>query len=316
MRILVTGSNGFIASLLVKRLLERSDLTSLTLCDQSFPESATDLRVTHVAGDLADTAILRAALASDPDLVFHMAAVPGGAAERDYELGYRVNVGASCALIDALRRPGQPRRIVATSSIAVFGTPLPDKVDDVTDPAPSMSYGTHKRIMELLLDDLSRRGDVDARVVRLPGILARPRQAGGHLSAYMSNVFYALAADEPFVCPVSAQAPAWFMSVERCVDNLLHAAQLAPAAFGRSRVCTLPALRLRMDELIAAIQDALGKSSAPQVSYEPQEAIESQFGRYPPLVTAEAERLGYRHDGSAPELVLRALRHTGIAVKN
>jgi nucleoside-diphosphate-sugar epimerase len=267
-----------------------------------------------VAGDLADAATLEAALAGNPDLVFHMAAVPGGTAERDYELGYRVNIGANCALIDALRRPDRPRRVVATSSIAVFGASLPEKVDDNTMPTPSMSYGTHKRIMELLLDDLSRRGDVDARVVRLPGILARPRQAGGHVSAYMSNVFYAIAADEPFVCPVSSQAPAWFMSVERCVDNLLHAAEFSSAAFGRSRVCTLPALRLRMDELIAAIQDVLVKSSSPQISYAPQEAVEAQFGRYPPLVTTEAERLGYRHDGSAQELVRRALRHAGIAV--
>ena len=49
------------------------------------------------------------------------------------------------------------------AKIAVFGTPLPTHIDDDTAPAPTLSYGAHKRACELLIDDCSRRGYVDGR---------------------------------------------------------------------------------------------------------------------------------------------------------
>jgi nucleoside-diphosphate-sugar epimerase len=189
----------------------------------------------------------------------------------------------------------------------VFGVPLPlDRVDDETLPVPSMSYGAQKLIGETLLADFARRGLIDGISVRLPGIVARPRQRGGHLSAYMSNIFHALAAGEAFSCPVSAGATSWFMSRERIVDNLIHAAGLPTEALGR-RTFNLPALRLSMMELIDGIGAALGRSVSHLVSFAPDVALEAQFGAYPPLFTPIADALGFAHDGDAASLVRRAL---------
>lgn len=317
MKILVTGANGFIGRALVERLLasngdDGAPLSQLTLSDASFDHAASDPRVGQVAGDLANPDVLAEALHNGPDRIFHLAAVPGGAAEADYDLGKRVNIDATMRLIDGIRnRPDRPRLVVC-SSIAVFGSPLPAIVDDDTPPSPALSYGAQKLMMEIYLSDLARRGEVDARCIRLPGILARPRQAGGHISAYMSNIFHAIAAGEQFVCPVSKSAIAWFMSVTCVVDNLLHAARIDTSALHGGRTWTLPALHLTMGELAAAIGLATCRNPEALVRYEPNEAIESQFGRYPPLRTPLADKMGFRHDGSAAAMVHHALHHAGI----
>jgi nucleoside-diphosphate-sugar epimerase len=256
--------------------------------------------------------VLSKALHNGPDCIFHLAAVPGGAAEADYDLGKRVNIDAAMRLIDGVRnKPDQPRLVIC-SSIAVFGSPLPALVDDDTPPSPALSYGAQKLMMEIYLSDLARRGEIDARCIRLPGIVARPRQAGGHISAYMSNIFHAIAAGEQFVCPVSKSAVAWFMSVTCVVDNLLHAARIDTSALHGGRIWTLPALHLTMGELAAAIGSATCRNPEALVRYDPNEAIESQFGRYPPLRTPLADRIGFRHDGSAATMVRNALHHAGI----
>ena len=83
------------------------------------------------------------------------------------------------ALFEDLRRLGNAPRLVQTSSIGVFGLPLPARIDDRTQPAPTLTYGAHKLMMETLLADYSRRGWIDGRSVRLPSVVARPAGPNG-----------------------------------------------------------------------------------------------------------------------------------------
>jgi nucleoside-diphosphate-sugar epimerase len=309
-RLAVTGAGGFVGSALVERLAAAGRLPSgaideIVAVDARLPAFAGKVR--PLIGDLTDSEF-RAAFLSEPfDVVFHLAAVPGGAAAANYRLGWTANVEAVVGLFELLAGQKKPARAVFSSSIGVFGVPLPaDKVDDETLPIPTMSYGAQKLIGETLLADYARRGLIDGISLRLPGIVARPWQVGGHLSAYMSNIFHALAAGEAFTCPVSAAATSWFMSRERVVDNLIHAAALPSERFGR-RIFNLPALRLSMAELVEGIGAAIGGDVRRLVTFAPDAALEAQFGAYPPLLTPIADALGFNHDGDAASLVRRAL---------
>src|SRR5690606_4018669 len=145
------------------------------------------------------------------------AAVPGGAAEADYALGRRVNLETTLGLFETLACQGRrPPTVVYSSTIAVYGSELPDRVTPETPLNPPLTYGAHKLACEVLLADFSRRGLLDGRSVRLPGIVARPRAPSGLASAFMSDILHALAAGDRFTCPVSAQATAWWMSARRC----------------------------------------------------------------------------------------------------
>jgi nucleoside-diphosphate-sugar epimerase len=314
LRIAVTGAGGFVGSALIERLAasgrlgpDGAPISGIVAIDARLPAYGSAL-VTPLSGDISDPSFRANLLARPFDVLIHLAAIPGGGAATDYDLGWRVNVDAVIGLFDGLARQAKPARVVFSSSIGVFGAPLPaDKVDDETYPVPTMSYGAQKLIGETLLADFSRRGLIDGLSLRLPGIVARPRQAGGHLSAYMSNIFHALAAGEAFTCPVSEQAQSWFMSRDRCVDNLIHAAVLPSPATGVRRSFNLPALRLSMAELVDGLAAQFGSHVRSLVSWQPNAQLEAQFGAYPPLLTPTADALGFRHDGDAATLVARAL---------
>ncbi|MEQ6290597.1 NAD-dependent epimerase/dehydratase family protein [Vogesella sp. GCM10023246] len=313
MNVLVTGGNGFVGRELVRRLLAaervlpgQPPLTRLTVLDMSVDGLPDDARLQVVTGSIADPSALEAALRDAPQLVFHLASLPGGAAERNYELGLQVNLQATLALFERLREQGNCPRLVFTSTIAVYGSPLPALVDDASPMRPGLSYGAHKLMGEILLNDYSRRGWLDGCSVRLPGIVARPPAPSGLLSAFMSDVFWKLAAGEPFACPVSAQAVAWWMSVGCCVDNLLHAARLAPDLLQQRREFTLPVLRLSMAQLVDGLAEVYGADRRALVSYRPDQQLEAAFGCYPPLDARAAESIGFAHDGDIKRLIRNA----------
>lgn len=315
MRIGVTGAGGFVGSALVAALAARHGSAAQVV--------AIDTRLvtlpagmTRAEGDLASATFRDGLFAAPFDQFFHLAAIPGGAAARDYTLGWRVNVEATVGIFEALAAQKKPARLVFSSSIGVFGVPLPKhRVDDETLPLPTMSYGAQKLMMEELVADFARRGLVDGLAPRLPGIVARPRQPGGHLSAYMSDILHALAAGEPFICPVSADATSWFMSRARIVDNLLHAADLPAGGIVARRAFNLPALCLSMRELVDGVAAHFGSGVHDLVDYKPNEPLQAQFGAYPPIFTPIADKLGFRHDGDAAGLVARALGLPAAAVK-
>lgn len=314
MKILVTGGNGFVGRELVKRLLASASvipgmraLSRLTVADMSGEHLPTDPRLHLVSGSIADSAVLDAALDSAPDLVFHLASIPGGAAERNYDLGLEVNLLATLDLFERLRHQGNCPRVVFTSTIAVYGSPLPGLVDDDTALSPGLSYGAHKLAAEVLLQDYSRRGWIDGRFLRLPGIVARPPEPSGLLSAFMSDLFWKLSAGEPFTCPVGAEAVAWWMSVGCCAENLLHAARLASEQVQARRGYTLPVLRLTIGELVDGLARQFGEARRALVEYRPDAGLQAAFGNLPPLDARAAEAMGFCHDGSVENLIRNAM---------
>jgi nucleoside-diphosphate-sugar epimerase len=318
MNLLITGASGFIGSALSNRLLSSTaalpaglgPIGRLTLMDLRF-EGPEIPRVRRLSGSIDDPALLARAFDTPVDVVFHLASVPGGSAELNYELGRRVNVDATIKLLEAARAQvtagSKPPVFVFASTIAVLGSPLTAPVNDTTPLRPQLTYGAQKLLGEILLSDFSRRGWADGRSVRLPGIVARPPQRTGQLSAFMSDIIRELAAGRSYVCPVAADSTTWLMSVQCIVDNLLNAAVLPTAACSDTRVWTLPALHTSMAELARAVADVHGRDVLERVSYQSNPALEANFGRYPPLSTPAADAVGFRHDGDLPTLVRRAI---------
>lgn len=307
MKVLVTGANGFVGRHVVGMLLAGGH--EVVGCDtggDTMPSGAIP-----VVGDLADAGVRAEALSGGCDGVVHLATVPGGAAEADPAASRRINLDAMHSLIEEAgsARPGV--RFVYASSIAVFGDPLPPEgVDDATPLSPRMIYGGHKAMMETAVAMFSNRGLIDGVSLRLPGILARPRGPSGMKSAFMSDLFHALAAGEAFTCPVSPAATIWAQSVGRCAANLAHALTCDTGLLPKTRAVTLPALRIAMGDLAAEIARQCGVSAG-LVSYAPDSTLEAAFGAHPALATPAAERAGFAGDASPVTLVTSALKTLG-----
>ena len=314
MRVLVTGAGGFIGATLLRLLAARPRIGGraielLVACDQRLP--ALPAGVMGIEGDLGRPQVQARIAELAPDVCFHLAAVPGGAAEADPALSRRVNLDASLDLFDTLAGAGRGEGerapvVVYASTIAVYGHPLPDPVDAATPTRPPMTYGAHKLACEIVLADHTRRGRLDGRSLRLPGIVARPRAPSGLVSAFMSDVMHAVKADEAFTCPVGPEATAWWMSARRCAQNLVHAAVMDASSDG-PRAWVLPVLRLSMAELVHTLSSVYGVDGGRLVRYAPQPAVEAVFGRYPRLDDRAARALGLRDDGTPSALVRRAL---------
>jgi nucleoside-diphosphate-sugar epimerase len=309
MRVLVTGAAGFIGSRLVELLRARGRIgdrriSALALADRRMADVPASAFV--LEGDLASAAMLQRVADFRPDVVFHLAAVPGGAAESDYALGRRVNLDATLALFERLANRNNPPVVVYASSIAVYGTDLPDVVTPETPLHPPLTYGAHKLACEILLADFSRRGLLDGRSIRLPGIVARPREPSGLASAFMSELLHALRAGERFTCPVSPQATAWWMSAACCAENIVHAATMDVSGADTARAWPLPVLRLSIEQVIDNCATLFGHDRRDLVRFEPIEKLEAVFGRYPPLADAVSRALGLRDDGSPENLIRRA----------
>lgn len=316
MHVLITGAAGFLGGALARRLLPGSLLggrvvNQLTLMDLTIDGPA-QVGVSYCAGDMGDGNWLSAALKGLPpiDVIFHLASIPGGSAEQNYLLSRRVNLEATQTLLEHGQlqvASGLPAPVfVFASTIAVFGQ-MPAMVDDDAPTRPQMTYGTQKRIGELWVEDFSRRGWVDGRAVRIPGVLARPPARTGQLSAFLSDLIRELAAGRDFTCPTSPEATTWASSLPCVVEQLLHAATFDVATSEGHRTLTLPTLRFVMAELVQAVGRVYATPATDLVYWAPDARIEALFGRFPPLVTPRAQAAGFRPDTNLDSLVRNAL---------
>lgn len=258
-----------------------------------------------VTRDITGPELVDSILSPKPDVVFHLAGILGGTAEADHFLA-RVNVDGSLSLFEALcEDSGRPPRVVYASSIAVFGPPLHDLVDDASVPRPLLNYGAQKLMMETALDHFSARGWIDGIAVRLPGIVARADADARQRSAFLNAVVHAARNGQRFTMPVSPEGHSWLVSVPTVIDDLLHAGTLAPGSLGPSRALTMPSLVVRIGDLIDTLAEVFPHSRS-MIDFAPDAELQAQFADQPELRTQAADDLGFTHDATLENLIMRA----------
>src|SRR4051794_221572 len=313
MRILVIGAAGMLGGKLVDRLVRDGRLGSeriaqLTLVDRVVAEPPGDpgFVVESTVADLAEPGAAGAIVAGRPDVIFHLAAVVSGEGEDDLEKGYRVNLDATRMLLDAIRGRGQGyrSRVVYSSSVAVFGPPLPHVIGDEHCLTPATSYGTQKAMIELLLSDHSRRGFVDGIAIRLPTICVRPGTPNLAASGFFSSIIREPLNGLDAVLPVSTDVRHWFASPRAAIGFLLHAATLEGARLGSRRSLTMPGVSATVADEIEALHRFGGADAVRRVHAQPDEAIARIVAGWPREFEARrAQALGFSAEANFDQLV-------------
>jgi nucleoside-diphosphate-sugar epimerase len=313
MHILITGAAGMIGRKLVARLVDAGALNGkpidkFTLIDVSAPQKPQGFTgsVATSAGDIADAAAARSAVAGRPDVIFHLAAVVSGEAELDFEKGVHVNLDGSRALIEAIRATGESYRprLVFTSSIAVFGAPFPETIADDFHLTPLTSYGTQKAIVELLLADYTRRGFLDAIGIRLPSIVVRPGRPNKAASGFFSSIIREPLNGEEAVLPVEDSVLHWHASPRAAVGFLIHAAGVDREKLGPRVNLAMPGVCCTVAEQIAALRRIAGDKAAARIRREPDPLVARIVAGWPSRFDPRrALALGFQAEASFDEII-------------
>ena len=308
MKVSILGAGGFLGRKIAAQLardgsLAGNPITALTLFDMAEPPKPDAPFPIHtVAGDLV--ALPDDAIPPGTDVVFHLAAVVSAQAEADYDLGRRVNIRGTDAVVDRCRALGTRPRVVFTSSVASFSANQNTTLPDNTRQIPANSYGAQKAAAELILADASRRGFLDAVTVRLPTVIVRPGRPNKAASSFFSAIVR-----EPLLgldtgLPVGNDFGVWVCSPRRAVDWLLHAAAMDTGQMGLDRSIDPPGISTTVAHLLQAL-DQVAPGASSHVKRVGDQAIATIVSTWPPAFEAlRARTLGF----SAHEPVLDVIR--------
>lgn len=281
MNILIIGGGGFVGRKIAQDIARRGSLRgksvdSLTLADLQTPEPIeAPFQVSCVSCNITARSQVNSLISGEIDVIFMLAAVVSAHAEADFDAGMDVNLFGMLNVLERCRALGSAPVVVFTSSLAVFGGDVPDPITDWTIPNPQSSYGTQKAIGELLLNDYSRRGYVDGRGFRLPTIAVRPGKPNRAASSFMSSIIREPLNGESAICPVDPDFEHYYLSPRRCVQNLIHGAEVHRAELGQQRCMIMPGKRLTIRSMIDAMTEVAGPDPADLIRWEPQPEIEA-----------------------------------------
>ncbi|MEN5081876.1 D-erythronate dehydrogenase [Bosea sp. TWI1241] len=313
MHVLVLGGAGMVGRKFIERLARDGALggkpvdkvTAQDIVAATAPAGA-PFAFEAIASDMSKPGEAEKLIASRPEIIIHLAAVVSGEAEADFDKGYLINLDGTRYLFEAIRHAGDgyKPRVVFTSSVAVFGAPFHDKIEDEFFTTPLTSYGTQKAIGELLLCDYSRRGFFDGVGIRLPTICVRPGTPNKAASGFFSNIIREPLNGQEAVLPVSDQVRHWHASPRSAVGFLVHAATMDTAAIGPRRALTMPGYSCTVAEQIETLRKVAGDNVVKRIRREIDPVIDGIVAGWPRNFDAKrAASLGFKAEKNFEEII-------------
>src|SRR5216684_7166117 len=153
-KILVTGGAGYIGSITTHHLLSRGyEVVVVDDLSRGHRHNVPPDRLRVLR--LQDTSAL-AGLLEGVDAVVHFAAyIAVGESTREPEMYFANNLGGTLSLLDAMAK-AQVRRLVFSSTAAVYGNPQKVPIPEDAAFAPVSPYGDSKAMVEKILGELDR----------------------------------------------------------------------------------------------------------------------------------------------------------------
>jgi CDP-paratose 2-epimerase len=285
---LVTGGAGFVGSNLVSRLAREGRRVRVldNLCRPGVERNADWLRrqpgkIEIVRGDIRDEAALETALRG-VDTVFHFAAqVAVTTSLDDPRDDFRVNLGGTFGLLEAVRRRPRPPRLFFTSTNKVYGA-LPDvelhhdasryfpaaeaiRHRGISEARPldfHSPYGCSKGAADQYVLDYSRSFGLETVVFRMSCIYG-PRQFGTEDQGWVAFFLLRALAGKPITLYGDGRQVRDILFVDDLVEAFLGAERKLPEIAGRAfNVGGGPDNTISLLELLDLIAELTGRRPA------------------------------------------------------
>ena len=219
-------------------------------------------------------------------------------AEADYDLGRRVNLRGTDAVVDACRAlvapAAAPPRVVFTSSVASFSGGQNAVLGDDARQMPANSYGAQKAAAELILADATRRGFLDAVSIRLPTVIVRPGRPNKAASCFFSAIIR-----EPLLglsdrtAGATRGSPPGSPARAAPSTGCCTPPPWTPRRWALDRSINPPGISATVAEMLAAL-DRVKPGAADLVRRVEDPAIAAIVGTWPAaFIPARAEALGF-----------------------
>jgi nucleoside-diphosphate-sugar epimerase len=210
------------------------------------------------------------------------------------------------ALLEAIRKigGGYKPRLVFTSSMAVYGAPFHNVIDDEFHLTPLTSYGTQKMMCEAMLADYTRKGYVEGVGIRLPSIVVRPGKPNKAASGFFSGIIREPLNGEEAQLPVSESVVHTHASPRSAIGFLVHAAELARDRIEPHVNITMPGVSCTVGEQIEALKRVAGDKVAARIRRQPDELVMRIVSGWPHRLSGKrARELGFRVEESFDEII-------------
>jgi nucleoside-diphosphate-sugar epimerase len=314
--ILITGAAGFLGPKLATQLLNDPSY-HLYLTDINTPNVPTEAKnpqnCTCIQADLCDTSSVSKLLSSAPEwhaiFIFH--GIMSVGSEENPSLAERVNLDATRTLLLAIaemrKTASRKPRVVYASSQAVYGPPYTTSgvITDDTPPTPEGVYGTHKYMMELYINDLHRRGWLDAFSVRLPTVTVRPGAPSRSAAAFLSGMVREPMAGVECVVPTRDRSIRNNICSPRVmIENFVRVMNAPSDAMPVNvRGVYMPGIVVTVQDMYDALAKVCGEDKLRLLREEPDAEAERLLRGWPQKVDAgNARRMGLLFDETCEQI--------------
>jgi len=293
----------------------------LLLTDVVEPNIPPEAETKTLQADLTDDRQIRQLFETEfgiPDTIYCMHGIMSRGAEDNFELGLKINVDSVVALLQTARRYGvQGNKLIKfifTSSLAVYGGPLPEVITPSTIAVPQSAYGTEKLVCELYVNEFTRRGFVDGRICRLPTIVVRSGAPAAATSSFLSAIIREPLSGKRALCPIgnSLDSPeldleVWLASPVTTVQNLTLARTIdASQFFSHTRVVCLPGFTVTIRGMLNALERVAGRQGLDLIDFKDDETNRRIISSWPARFDCSyAIGLGFKVDSEGMDRVIK-----------
>ncbi|KAI1433308.1 hypothetical protein GGR50DRAFT_669516 [Xylaria sp. CBS 124048] len=309
--ILITGAGGLIGPLIARRLLNEPEykviLTDLVdpivPAGVKYPENATCIK-----GDVTEASFVQTLVAAAQPLhaVFVFHGIMSAGSEANFDLSLAVNVNSVRDLLLMLRASNPGVRVIYSSSQAVYGQPLPARVTHDTTPTPEGTYGAHKLLTEIFINDMHRKGFIDAFILRFPTVTVRPGRPTAAASSFLSGMIREPMDGEECIIPLRDRAFRSFLcSPSKLQENLFRVLHMDSTALPRHiRHINVPGVSVSIQELMDALAKYGGEDKLQYLREETDPDVERILRSWSPDFDMTVSMgLGLVKDESGEEIV-------------
>jgi len=168
MKILVTGGAGFIGSHLVKKLIDKKNkvlivdsLITIGGIKYIHPKSK------FIKGNITNKKIIKKIKDWRPEIIYHLAAQSGGESSYDNPKDDYLTNGYGTLLLCNLAKEIKVKKFIYTSSVAVYGSNLNNKINEKTKINPDSIYGISKYAGEMFINQILKNTKTQTIILRV-----------------------------------------------------------------------------------------------------------------------------------------------------